>query len=77
MRDLVAVTYRRQSDQHRPHDAEQWTYCELTRVPCIHELVDLGKDGTWRVLQVLHGPESRATIWIERADVTDPWSPAR
>ena len=66
MRDLVAVTYRRQSDQHRPHDAEQWTYCELTRVPCIHELVDLGKDGTWRVLQVLHGPESRATIWIER-----------
>jgi hypothetical protein len=77
VRDLVAVTYRRQGDAHRPSDLEPWTFCELTRVPCVNEFVDLGKEGTWRVLQVLHGRESRATIWIERADATDPWSPAR
>jgi hypothetical protein len=77
MPSLVAVTYRRPGDQHKPEDVEHWTSCQLSRVPCIDEFVDLGKDGTWRVVQVLHGREGGATIWIEPASVADPWSSSR
>jgi hypothetical protein len=77
MRDLTAVTYRRRGDQHQPDDPEQWTHCQLARVPCVNEFLDLGKDDTWRVVQVLHGREGRATIWIEPASVADPWSSSR
>jgi hypothetical protein len=74
---LVEVIYRRAGNRHRPSDVE-WGYCQLTRVPCVNEFVDLGEDGTWRVLQVLHGPERQATIWIKRADVTkEPWLPGQ
>jgi hypothetical protein len=77
MSNLIAVTYRRPGDQHQPEDVEHWNYCLLTRVPCLNEFVDLGKEGTWGVVQILHGREGRATIWVELASVADPWSSSR
>lgn len=73
MTNLIAVTYRRPGDQHQPDDMQPWTFCQLTRVPCVDEFVHLGKEGAWRVVQVLHGQEGRATIWIVPASLTDPW----